>query len=105
MKRSLSFLLVFLVVIGGVAAESSFVENLIPDSVAKSLTAMEIFFYDFLAFMLDIFAILLFIVWILCIVGIIWGVMYLVQLPKKLGANNFHDAIIKISYKLWDFMK
>lgn len=87
------------------AGVGEWIANQIPDSVTKSLEAIRIFTYDFLSIILDIFTVVLFIIWILLIGAVIYGIIYIVNLPKQLGANNFQDAIIKIANAVWTFIK
>jgi len=109
MKKRIPLLMVLILLSAPFALADSplgqFVDNLIPDSVSKSLQAMQVFLYDFMAFMLDIFTIILFIVWMLCIAGIVYVIYWIVSLPKKIGAKNFHDAIMKLSMMVWEFMR
>lgn len=103
-KTLFVMLLLLLNVLSVNADSGQFINNFIPDSVTKSLQGMQIFYYEFMAFVLDVFTILLFVVWILSIFGIIYVVYYLVSLPKRMGVKNYHDAIIKLATSLWDFM-
>lgn len=109
MKNKIYAMLLLLLVLSPVAYAADgvgeFIGNLIPDAITKSLEGMRIFFYDFMAFVLDIFTILLFILWILLIVGILYSLFWLFSLPKKIGAENFNDAMVVLSKKMWDFVK
>jgi len=82
----------------------TFVQNTVIDPIAKSLEGVQIFYYDFLAIVFDIFTILLFLIWMGCIGLVVWGIYYLLTLPKQLGVNNYHEAAIKIAMLLWEFM-
>jgi prepilin signal peptidase PulO-like enzyme (type II secretory pathway) len=81
-----------------------FVGSLIPDSITLSLQAMQVFLYDFMALLLDIVTLVLFLVWIATIIGIVYVIYLLMTLPKKMGAKNYHEAIVKLAFMLWEFM-
>lgn len=108
MKSEKRYFLIFgillLLLVTQVNALDLFGSNGVVDSITKSLQSMQIFYYDFMAFILDIFSILLFILWILLIFGIVYSVYFLISLPKQMGVKNYHEAIIKIAMLVWEFM-
>lgn len=87
------------------ADSGQFTNWLVPDAVTKSLDSMHIFFLQFMTILYDVFTVLLFILWMLCIAGIIYSVYYILTLPSKIGARNYHEAVTMLSMKLWNFMR
>lgn len=109
MRRPTTFIIIALLLIvsstGAHAADNNFVNNLLPSTVQTSLKGFQSLFNDFMSFVLDVFSILLFVLWIAILVGIVWGIVYITQLPKAVGAQNIQDAIWMLGKKFWEFIR
>lgn len=87
------------------ASLNPFSDDFIVNGMSKSLQSLQVFFTDFLSLILDIFSILLFILWIAIIVSIIYGIYYVTTIPKQLGAENLQDALMMIGHSFWRFIR
>ena len=105
MKKQLLVLVIVLFLAAPlVSAENPFTDWF-TRPIENTFNGLQVFLLDFLAILFDVFAIILFILWIAIIGGIGYGVYWVVTLPKRLGAENFNDAVLSLSHKFWNMIK
>jgi len=109
MKRhnyiTIGLLLLVLVSSAQAASLNPFSDDFIVNGMSKSLQSLQVFFTDFMSLILDIFSILLFILWMGVIVAIVYGIYYVTSIPKQIGAENMQEAMMKIGHSFWRFIR